>query len=126
MQLMRNLTNILRQLHDPRLKIAERLPSSHPSSEAVPEQAAGIEGEQCQFLAQVVMKLARNPFSLLFFGVDQTASQGPQFLPALLKRAFRLPAFSDVDADSAPADRRRRGSRRCERRCRASRSLRRF
>src|SRR3974390_1461042 len=50
------------------------------------------------------MKLARNPLSLFFFSIDQTARQGPQFLPALLKGAFGSPSLSDVDADSRPAD----------------------
>src|SRR5580698_2342241 len=50
------------------------------------------------------MKLARDPFSLFFFSVDQTASQGPEFVPTLLKGAFGSPALRDIDADSRPAD----------------------
>src|ERR1700722_13341614 len=104
MQSMRDLTNMLRQLHHPRLKIAERLPHLIHRWRRCQDETAGIEGQHCQFLAQVVMKLARNPFSLFFFSVDQTASQGPEFLPTLLKRAFGSPALSDIDADSRPAD----------------------
>src|SRR5215469_10234498 len=42
------------------------------------------------------MELTRNPLTLLFLRIDQTAGQGPQFLPALLKRAFRPYPFRDV------------------------------
>src|SRR5215469_12467327 len=50
------------------------------------------------------MKFARNPFPLLFLSTDQTAGQGPQISPALLKRQFHSPALGDVNADSSPAD----------------------
>ena len=50
------------------------------------------------------MKLARNPFSLLFLSADQTAGHGPQFSPTLFKGQLRSPAFRDVDAYRGPAD----------------------
>src|SRR5215471_2969717 len=50
------------------------------------------------------MELAGNPFALLLFRVDQTAGQGPQLLPALLKRQLRSSTLRYVHADRSPSD----------------------
>jgi hypothetical protein len=101
---VRDFAHVLRQFHDPRPKTEELLSNLVLRRKGHHPESVGVEGQAGNLLAQVVMELAGNPFALLLLRADQTAGQGPQILPALLKRPLRSSTFRYVHADRSPAN----------------------